>query len=554
MSTDVYADKPWLGVYPENLPADITVEYDDMLSLFKASVERNPDGVIIKYFDGEITLAELDAKTDALAVSLVERGFQPGDRLAVYLQNVPQFLIGMVATWKAGGIMVSINPMNRERELDYLLKDSGARALICHEQLYADVAASVVPDTDVSIVLTTSELAYQTRNDPRIFGKVKRMRSEGVDDLEEVIEANLGKKPTPVSFSANDTAILTYTSGTTGVPKGAMNTHLNMTFTAQAYRDWIGLTADDSIFAVAPLFHITGLIGHIATSLLLGVPCVLTYRFDPNVAAETIQEHGCTFTIGSITVFIAMMNTSTVTPQQLSTLKKIYSGGAAIPPQVVADFKEKLGHYIHGAYGLTETTSPSHFGPLGVDAPADPTSGALSVGVPIFGTVVRIIDEEGNPLPLGEVGQIQTEGPQVVPGYWRKEKETAESLPGGRLNTGDVGFADENGWFYIVDRIKDMINASGYKVWPREVEDVLYTHPAVLEAAVVGVPDEYRGESVKAYVSVKAGQTLTPEEVVAFTKERMAAYKYPRQVEIVDELPKTVTGKILRRELRALNT
>ena len=180
----------------------------------------------------------------------------------------------------------------------------------------------------------------------------------------------------------------------------------------------------------------------------------------------------------------------------------------------------------------------------------DPTSGALSVGVPIFDTVVRIVDENGNELPVGEIGELVTEGPQVVDGYWNKPEETAKSIPNGRLYTGDVGFMDANGWFYIVDRKKDMINASGYKVWPREVEDVLYGHPSVREAAVIGVPDEYRGESVKAFVSLKPGTTATPEEIQAFCKERMAAYKYPRQVEIVDELPKTVTGKILRRELR----
>jgi long-chain acyl-CoA synthetase len=216
----------------------------------------------------------------------------------------------------------------------------------------------------------------------------------------------------------------------------------------------------------------------------------------------------------------------------------------------VQEFQKHFGHYIHNIYGLTETTSPSHGVPFGSEAPVDKESGALSVGVPIFNTIVRIVGDEGNDLPAGEIGELVTEGPQVVAGYWQKPAETENALGGGRLKTGDVGYMDDEGWFYIVDRKKDQINVSGYKVWPREVEDVLYQHPAVREAAVVGVADEYRGETVKAFVSLRAGQQVEPEAIIAFCKERMAAYKYPRLVEIIDEVPKTVTGKVLRRELR----
>ncbi|MHB1786208.1 MAG: class I adenylate-forming enzyme family protein, partial [Acidimicrobiales bacterium] len=257
-----------------------------------------------------------------------------------------------------------------------------------------------------------------------------------------------------------------------------------------------------------------------------------------------------TFTVGSITVFISMMNTPGATREDLSSLTKIYSGGAPIPPSTVKEFQDQFGPYIHNIYGLTETTSPSHGVPLGAEAPVDAASGALSVGVPIFNTVVRVVGDSGEDLPVGEIGELVTEGPQVVPGYWQKPEETEKALGGGRLRTGDVGYMDDQGWFYIVDRKKDQINVSGYKVWPREVEDVLYQHPAVREAGVIGVPDEYRGETVKAIVSLRAGKTVEPEELVAFCRERMAAYKYPRVVEIIEELPKTVTGKILRRELR----
>jgi long-chain acyl-CoA synthetase len=265
---------------------------------------------------------------------------------------------------------------------------------------------------------------------------------------------------------------------------------------------------------------------------------------------DLIEQHRPTFTVGAITVFIALVNDPSCEGRDLSSLTKVYSGGAPIAPTVVERFEAEVGPYIHNIYGLTETTSPSHGVPMGQRAPVDPTSGALSVGVPIFNTIVEVVDEEGKPVPPGEIGEFVTSGPQVVSGYWNKPEETEHALPGGHLHTGDVGFMDEEGWYYVVDRKKDLINAAGYKVWPREVEDVLYQHSAVREAAVIGVPDEYRGETGKAFVSLRPGESATEQDLIAFCKERMAAYKYPRQIEFVDELPKTVTGKILRRELR----
>jgi len=356
--------------------------------------------------------------------------------------------------------------------------------------------------------------------------------------------------PPAVDLGLDSVAFLTYTSGTTGPSKGAMNTHRNVVFTAQAYRDWIELTTDDVVLGVAPLFHITGLIGHMALCLLLPAPLVLGYRFDAEVVLELIEKYGVTFTIGSITVFMALMNEPSAADRDVSTLRKVYTGGQPVPPTVVDDFERQFGAYIHVAYGLTESTSPSHFVPLRSRSPVDPGSGALAVGVPIFNTAAAILDELGNEVAPGEVGEICLAGPQLVPGYWEKPSETAHAFRDGWFHTGDVGVMDALGWFYVVDRKKDMINASGYKVWPREVEDVLYMHPAVREAAVIGVPDPYRGENVKAFVSLKAGQAVDEAELRAFCKERMAAYKYPREIEFMDDLPKTVTGKILRRELR----
>ena len=547
----IYDQRPWLARYDTGQPHDIEVEFGSVLEMFGATVQRDPDRAAIRYFDGALSRRELDELSGAFAAGLADAGLQAGERVALFLQNVPQFIIAMIGTWKAGGIAVAVNPMNKERELDLILRDCGATVLVCLEELYRDVAAGVVGGTSVKLVITTSALEYQTRNDERILGGIQRARDDSTQDMAEMMARFRGEQPPDPALGPDDVAFLTYTSGTTGPPKGAMTTHRNVVFNAQTYRDWIGIGARDVILGVAPLFHITGSIGHVALSLLTGAPVVLTYRFDPAVAIETIRDERVTFTVGSITVFIALMNAANAEKDALATLTKIYSGGAPIPPSTVTAFEAAFGQYIHNIYGLTETTSPSHAVPLQAAAPVDEASGALSVGVPVYNTVVRIVAEDNQDLPPGEIGELVTEGPQVVAGYWNKPEETARALPRGALHTGDVGYMDADGWFYIVDRKKDQINVGGYKVWPREIEDVLYEHEAVREAAVVGVPDPYRGETVKAYVSLKAGSAVTADELAAHCKQRLAAYKYPREVEIIAELPKTVTGKILRRELRA---
>jgi long-chain acyl-CoA synthetase len=546
----IYDERPWLARYGAGIAHDIEPEHETMLGAYQATVTRHPDRSALQYFDTAITFRELDELTNALAAGLQNKGFEPGERLAVYLQNVPQFVIAMLATWKAGGIMVSVSPMLKHKELTAQLVDSGATALITLESLWAGVASDIVADTDVRTVITTSELDFLDEV-PELLTNAARERDEDVLDLAEFVEQHQGREPRASKLTSDDIAFLTYTSGTTGPSKGAMNSNHNVVFNAQAYRDWIGLTEDDVAFGVAPFFHITGLIGNLAAPLLTGMPIVMSYRFDPDLALELIERHRATFTVASITVFIAMMNASTAEKRDLSKFNKIVSGGAPIAPATVEAYEQKFGAYIHNIYGLTETTSPSHCVPIGTRAPVDPDSGALSVGVPIFNTIVRVVDDEGNDAEPGQIGEFVTSGPQVVSGYWEKPDESDHAIPAGQLHTGDVGFMDEQGWFYLVDRKKDQINAAGYKIWPRDVEDVLYSHDAVREVAVVGVPDEYRGETVKAFVSVKPGKSVTEETLIAFCKERMAAYKYPRQIEFIDELPKTASGKILRRELRA---
>src|SRR4051812_34101427 len=547
-----YDDRPWLSLYDEGIPADLEAPFPDCVTMFDAVVRDHPDKPLVHYFDTTLTVADVDRQSAALAAAMAEEcGLERGDRVVVQLQNVPAFLIAMLAIWRLGAVMVPVNPMYKQRELEGLLTDSGARVLIEQESLYPDAGRPAVESTAVRSVITTNELDYVA--DPGsvpLFAAVRRQRPEGTLDLLNLVRGYDGQRPPPIELSPDDVAFLVYTSGTTGPPKGAMNTHRNVVYNAEVYRQWVHLTPDDVCLAVAPLFHVTGLVAHLGVALLLPMPLVLGYRFDPAVMAELAERHRATWAMGSITAFIALMNNPDAVKRDLSAMTKVGSGGAPIAPSTVEQFEEHFGAYIHNIYGLTETTSPSHGVPWGQRAPVDPTSGALSVGVPVCGYTVRIVGEDGQELPPGEIGELVTEGPGVVSGYWNKPEETGKALPGGRLHTGDVGFMDPEGWFYLVDRQKDMIVASGFKVWPREVEDVLYQHPAVRESGVVGVPDPYRGETVKAFVSLKAGATVQPEELITFCKERMAAYKYPRQVEIVEEIPKTVTGKVLRRQLR----
>ena len=570
--SSAYRDKPWLARYRTGQPGSITPEYGTMLEVFTASLARDPAVVAIRYFDGSVTLDDLDRASSALAAVLVARGFRPGDRLALYLQNNPAFVVGLLAAWKAGGAAVAVNPMNKERELLYLLSDSGARALLCLDELYGSVARGVIGGvgsgrTAVETVITTSELDWQTRCDARVLTTPRLAPTpveDGVLDLLDVVAAvgsggSVNGAAASVylavesALAPDDVAVLTYTSGTTGQPKGAMNTHAGMVHGCCTYREWMELTSADSVLGIAPLFHITGLIGHVCLSLLLPCPLVLTHRFHAGVMLDALREYRPTFTTGAITALTRLADEAAVDgapDEDFASLRTVYSGGAPIAPAVNDAFGASTGIYIHNIYGLTETNSPTHAVPLGAAAPVDPVSGALSIGVPVFGTVARILDDGGAEAPVGQIGEIAVSGPQVIPGYWNRPEESAAALPGGELRTGDVGFMDADGWFYLVDRKKDMINASGYKIWPREVEDLLYTHPAVREVAVIGVPDAERGETVKAFVSLKAGASVSPEEIIAYGRETMAAYKYPRIVEIIDELPKTTTGKILRRQLR----
>lgn len=549
-----YDERPWVRLYPSHIEPHFERTNPTMLHAWRQTTDRLGDKPSVRYFDRFLTFGEVDAASDALAHALQCGGFLAGDRIGVYLQNDPQWPVAVLAAWKAGGIPVALNPMFKEAELAYHLDDSGASVLVCLEHLYENVAEGVVADTGVKRVITTHpwDLFAADRLPPVVADSAgPKRRFPTTEDLVKVLDTHAGGKPDSPEVTPDDIAVLTYTSGTTGKPKGAMNTHGGMSYNSQMFAQWFELDEHDEVFGVAPLFHVTGIVAHMGVSWVTGAPLGLFHRFDVSEALRLIGEWGATFMIGAITVYIALMDHPGLSDHDLSSLAKVASGGAPVSPAIVDRFESVTGVRIRNVYGLTETTSPSHLTPPDSDPPVDEVSGALSVGVPVPGADVRVVDvETREELPVGEVGELVIAGPMVVPGYWDKPEETQRAIPDGRLHTGDVGFMDADGWFFIVDRKKDQINAGGYKIWPREVEDILYQHPAVREAAVVGVPDEYRGETVGAFVSLAPDTQATPEELVEFCRARMAAYKYPRMVEILDELPKTPTGKFLRRALR----
>ncbi|WP_329370876.1 AMP-binding protein [Streptomyces sp. NBC_00669] len=572
-----YADQPWLKHFTEEQRSG-TEHPPSVLHTFLASAERAPGHPALRYFDGTLSYGELDTLSDGLARHLTAHGFAPGDRLAIMLQNVPQFVIGLLAAWKAGGAVIPVNPMYKRQELAHILRDADAAAILCANTAWEAYVRDTAADSPVRIALTADEHDFQSRDDARVLGE-RRPPVPAADgarpddparDVLAVARAGAGAGPVrsatdlppatdlpatdlPLADlpAAGDIALVSYTSGTSGRPKGALNTHGNISFNAHRQVRIQQLPDGAVVFALAPLFHITGMVCQLAAALAGGHTVALTYRFEPGVVLDAFREYRPAYTVGPSTAFMALLARPDAVPDDFASFQLISSGGAPLPPAVVESFRARSGgRYLANGYGLTECTAPCASVPPGLEAPVDPESGTLAVGVPGPGTVVRILDDAGAEVPIGQSGEIAVTGPMVVPGYWNKPEESAAALPGGELLTGDIGFMDEDGWLYVVDRKKDMISASGFKVWPREVEDVLYTHPAVREAAVVGVPDAYRGESVKAYVSLRPGAAADPAELVAYCKERLAAFKYPRQVEVLAELPKTATGKILRRELK----
>ncbi len=541
------SEPTWLASYESHVPARIELKLRDMLSVFKNAVARHLEGAALVYFDQVVSYSQLDVDSDALAVWLRQRGIGRGDRVQVVTQNIPAFPLLCIAVWKVGAVPVPGNPMYRAPELARIFKDAEPAAVLCQDAEAAEVSAGLAAAGLADIPLIVVSPLDGVDAAAAAFLPPSQPATQG-ERLVDILLRHRGDVPEPIAVAPEELGLILYTSGTTGVPKGAMLTHSNMAFSSEVARLWFSLGEGDRILGIAPFFHITGLICHVAVALRAACTIVMNYRFEPKLVLETIRARRPTFTIRAITAFNALVNLPEAGCADMESLTKVWSGGAPIPPSLHQAIRQRLGFTVHNAYGMSELTSPAVLTPYGAEAPV--RDGVLSLGVPVPSTEIRIVDEVGSELPAGEAGELLSRGPQVMAGYWRKPEDNAVTLAEGWMHTGDIGFRDEAGWVYLVDRKKDVIIASGFKVWPREVEDVLYAHPAVREAAVVGIPDAYRGETVKACVSLAAGAEVTEQDLSAYCRERLAAYKVPGVISILHDLPKTITGKIRRVDLR----
>ncbi len=502
----------------------------NLATMLRESASANPNKPLCHINDLTFTYAQVDEISGRVASALLATGLQRGDKVALQLPNLPQFLFTYFGVMKAGLVMVPLNPLLRGPEVRYHLEDSDAKVLITFE-MFAEEAVKGASQVEG----VTTYVVNMPGNDKR---------PDGTRHFDELYFAEDTRDIVPTD--GDETAVLLYTSGTTGKPKGAELTHLNLYMNCTIAGELFEFQETDVGVAVLPLFHVFGLSSVLNTSVRYGGTIVLIPRFELDPVVEAIARHKCTIFSGVPTMYFGLLNMDT-TGKDLSSLRVGVSGGAAIPGEVIKAFEEKFpGCVVLEGYGLSESTSTTTFN---VNAEQRKV---LSIGKPIWGVEVRVVDQNDQPLTPGEenVGEIVIRGHNIMKGYYKKPEATAEAFKGGWFHSGDLAFMDKDGYFFIVDRKKDLVIRGGYNVYPREIEEVLFEHPAVAEAAVIGKPDEKLGEEVLAIVALKPGASAEPDEIITFAKERLAAYKYPREVRIVDELPKGATGKILKKELR----
>ncbi len=503
----------------------------NVATMLRESANAHPDKPYCLVNDLSFTYAQVDEISGRVASALLATGLQRGDKVAVQLPNLPQFLFTYFGLMKAGLVMVPLNPLLRAPEVAYHLQDSDSKVLVTFET-FAEEAVKGAADVEG----VTTYVVNMPGNDAR---------PEGTKHYDELYFAEDTRDIVPTD--GDETAVLLYTSGTTGKPKGAELTHLNLYMNCTIAGQLFEFRDDDIGVAVLPLFHVFGLSSVLNTTTRYGGTMVLIPRFELEPVVDAVEKHRATIFSGVPTMYFGLLSMDT-SGRDLSSLRVGVSGGAAIPGEVIRGFEQKFpGCVILEGYGLSESTSTTTFN---VNAEQRKV---LSIGKPIWGVTVQVVDEADKPLPPGEdhVGEIVIRGHNIMKGYYKNPEATAEAFKNGWFHTGDLGYADEDGFFFIVDRKKDLVIRGGYNVYPREVEEVLYEHPAVAEAAVIGRPDPKLGEEVLAFVALKPGASADEAEIVAFAKERLAAYKYPREVRVVEELPKGATGKILKKELRS---
>ena len=561
-------EKPWFKFYDEGVPTSIEYPKIPLDHFLRDSAAKHPNhiatifGAMVgsRLMDASMTFRELDDTVNRLAASLQSMGVEKGDRVAIMLPNSPQFIISAYATWRIGGIVVCCNPLYVDREIEHLINDSGTETFIVLSSFYQRVK-SIRPKTGLKRVIVTNVKEYFPGLLSFLFSLTKEKKEGHRVDIsgdpetfwfQDVLQSK-SDRPESVEINPQDIATLIYTGGTTGVPKGTQLTHYNLVSNATALNIIAhSKEAEDVMIAVMPFFHAYGLTVGMNTCIANAVTTVLIPNpRDTAHVLKSIETHRATFYPGVPTMFIGFNNFPDRDKYDLSSLRFAVSAAAPLPPEVQERFQKITGGKMVEAYGLTETGPAATMDPL--DQPKD-----HSVGVPLPDTDVKIVDADTGEeeLPNGQIGEIIIKGPQVMKGYYKMPTETANALragpdgQGGWFYSGDIGYMDEDGYVHIVDRKKDMIIVSGYNVFPADVEAVLFEHPKVKEAAVIGIPDETRGELVKAFIVLKEGESASEEEIDSFCREHLAAYKVPRVIEFRDELPKSMVGKVLRRELR----
>ncbi len=547
--------RPWLKNYPDEIPANLIYDDKPIHSYLERAASQFPKKIAIHFMGKEMTYRRLYQDAGKLAAYLKKIGLQKGDRVAIMLPNTPQAVISYFGILMAGGIVVPTNPLYTERELEYQMKDSGAKMIICLDLLFPR-AAKIMNNTDLQQIIVTGIKDYLPfpKNllypfiQKKQYGITVNVKHEGIHHLfSKIMKQEVSEIHSPAADIEEDIALLQYTGGTTGFPKGVMLTHKNLASNTKMCDAWLYKCkqGEETVLGVIPFFHVYGM----TTVLLLTVfganKMVLLPRFDIETVLKTIHSQRPTLFPGAPTIYIGLLNHPKIKEYDLSSIVACISGSAPLPIEVQQKFEEVTGGRLVEGYGLTESSPVTH-GNFLWDRPL--VKGSIGVPWPDTDAVILSV-ETGEPLAFGEVGEIAIKGPQVMKGYWNRPEDTEQTLQNGWLLTGDLGYMDENGYFYVVDRKKDMIIAGGFNIYPREIEEVLYEHEDVVEAVAAGVPDPYRGETVKAFIVLKEGSTVTEEELDRFTRKHLAPYKVPKVYEFRKELPKTAVGKILRRIL-----
>ena len=549
------ADKPWLAHYPDEIPASIEYGNVPLQSYLQETGTKYPDKIAIHFMGKDFTYHEVYMSSLKFANYLKKLGVKKGDRVAIMLPNTPQSVIAYYGILFVGGIVVQTNPLYVERELEYQMKDSGAKVILTMDILFPRVS-SIRSNTNLEHVIVTAIKDYLPfpKNliypyiQKKQYGIVVNVNHEANNHLFTEIMKASSTDPIPLEIDVdNDLALLQYTGGTTGFPKGVMLTHKNLISNTSMCNAWIYKCekGKEAILAVLPFFHVYGMTTVLVLAVMQAYKMIILPKFDPETTLKTIHKQRPTLFPGAPTIYIGLLNHKNLSKYDLSSIKSCMSGSAPLPVEIQDQFEKVTGGKLVEGYGLTETSPVTH-----ANFFWDRPRVRGSIGVPWPDTEAAILSAEtGEALPPGEIGEIGIKGPQVMKGYWNRPDDTENSFKNGWFLTGDLGYMDESGYFFVVDRKKDMIIAGGYNIYPREIEEVLYEHEAIQEVVVAGVPDPYRGETVKAYIVLKEGANVSEKELNEFARKHLAAYKAPRLYEFRSELPKTAIGKILRRNL-----